>query len=81
MTVRASAKTRAAAPRDFIPRLQRSAGRALTPLQREFSRFLGELGDGWDTFTDFRALPRMDVVDGALRRAGVETKVIPIQSA
>lgn len=51
--------------KDLLPTLQRNAINAFAPLQREFNRFIGEMGDGWDAFTDVRLAPRMDVVDTA----------------
>jgi HSP20 family protein len=49
--------------KDTIPALQRNAMNAFAPLQREFNRFIGELGEGFEAFTESRLAPRMDVVD------------------
>jgi HSP20 family protein len=62
MTAQSSAK-------DLLPRPQRSTSHGLTPLQRQMNRFFEDLGDGWDTFTDFRLTPAMDAVE---TEAGLE---------
>lgn len=49
--------------KDLIPNLQRTATTAFAPLQREMNRFFEELGEGWNSFTEFRLAPRMDAVD------------------
>lgn len=49
--------------REKTAAFQRNATSALAPLQREFSRFMGELGEGWNAIAEFRPVPRMDVVD------------------
>lgn len=56
MTMQSSTK-------DLLPRLQRSTAQALTPLQRQMSRFFEDIGDGWDSFRDFRMIPAMDAVE------------------
>ena len=56
MTEPADTKEKTAIP-------HRSAASALAPLQREFTRFMGELGEGWNAIAEFRPVPRMDVVD------------------
>lgn len=48
---------------DLLPTLGRSVSNAFGPLQREFNRFFDELGDGFNTFTEFHFAPRMDVVE------------------
>lgn len=47
----------------LIPSIQRSATNAFAPLQREFNRLFDELGAGWETFTEMRLAPSMDVAD------------------
>lgn len=47
----------------LIPSIQRSANNAFAPLQREFNRLFDELGAGWETFTEMRLAPSMDVAD------------------
>lgn len=49
--------------KEMLPRLQRSAIHAFAPLQREMTRVLEELGDGWDAFAHFQMAPAMDVAD------------------
>lgn len=56
----------------LIPSIQRSANNAFAPLQREFNRLFDELGAGWETFTEMRLAPSMDVVD---KKDGVEITV------
>lgn len=56
----------------FLPTLQRSGANAFSPLQREFNRLFEELGAGWETFTEMRASPVMDVID---TKEGVEIDV------
>ncbi|MDE2488594.1 MAG: Hsp20/alpha crystallin family protein [Alphaproteobacteria bacterium] len=50
-------------PNAIIPSLQRSASNAFGPLQREFNRLFDELGSSWETFTEARLAPSMDVAD------------------
>lgn len=47
----------------LLPSIQRSATNAFAPLQREFNRLFDELGAGWETFTEMRLAPSMDVSD------------------
>lgn len=47
----------------LVPSLQRSATSAFAPIQREFNRLFDELGAGWETFTELRVAPSMDVAD------------------
>lgn len=47
----------------LLPRLQRSAVHAFTPLQREFNHFFEDLGQGWDAFSALRMAPAMDAVE------------------
>jgi len=56
----------------LIPSIQRSANNAFAPLQREFNRLFDELGSGWETFTEMRLAPSMDVRD---TKDGVEISV------
>lgn len=49
----------------LLPSIQRSATSAFAPLQREFNRLFDELGAGWETFTEMRLAPSMDVADNA----------------
>lgn len=55
--------------RSLFPRLTRQA---FGPLQREMNRLFDELGEGWESFSDTRLTPRMDVVD---TEAGLEISV------
>lgn len=50
------------APQSFMPALRRNALGVFNPLHREFSRWLEDLGDGWDVF-ETRFSPRMDIVE------------------
>ena len=56
----------------LVPSIQRSAAGAFAPLQREFNRLFDELGAGWESFTELRLAPSMDVVDG---KDGLEVSV------
>jgi HSP20 family molecular chaperone IbpA len=47
---------------DLLPRLQRSALHVVAPVQREVGRILHDLGDGWDSFGEFRPQPPMEIV-------------------
>lgn len=56
----------------IIPSIQRSAANAFGPLQREFNRLFDELGANWETFTETRLAPSMDVAD---TKDGLEVSV------
>ena len=56
----------------LVPTIQRSAANAIAPLQREINRLFDELGSGWETFTEMRLSPSMDVTDA---KEGLEIEV------
>lgn len=49
--------------KDLVSGAQRNAAALFAPLQREFNRFFDELGDGFNTLTELRFAPRMDVIE------------------
>lgn len=51
------------ATRELLPTIQRTAGQAFAPIQRQFNRLFDELTESWDNLTEFTMAPRMDVRD------------------
>lgn len=45
----------------LLPSLQRSAGAAFLPIQREFNRLFDELGDSWANLTRLEISPRLEL--------------------
>lgn len=57
---------------NLLPSIQRSAAGAFAPIQREINRLFDEFGAGWESFTEMRLSPNMDVVDN---KDGLELSV------
>lgn len=49
--------------RELIPDLPRRFAAAFAPVQREFNRFIEELGDGLGAFVEPHFAPRLDIVE------------------
>lgn len=70
--------------RQFLPSLQRSAGHALAPLQRELNRLFDDFGEGWQALTEIPLSPKMDVrftkdrVEVALELPGIAQEDIKV---